>query len=71
MSEQDKYSQAPSRNTEEIRQNYNSVAREMRAKDARKRIAARQKVEQDARQRAAIKSISSGHRYVPDQDLAI
>lgn len=49
MSEQDKYAQAPSRNTEEIRNNYNSIAKEMRAKDARARIAARQKAEQDTR----------------------
>ncbi len=67
MSEQDKYQVAPSRNTEEIRQNYNSVAKEMRAKDARARIAARQKAEQDTRQRAAIERIPPEHRYVPDQ----
>lgn len=65
MSEQDKYQVAPSRNTEEIRQNYNSDLKEMRAKDARARIADRQKAEQDERQKAAIEKITLEHRYVP------
>ncbi|MGR3278648.1 hypothetical protein ACSYAD_26495 [Acaryochloris marina NIES-2412] len=67
MSEQDKYSIPPSRNTEEILDNYNSDAKQMRAKAARARIAARQKAERDARQRAAIEKIPLEHRYVPDQ----
>lgn len=67
MSEQDKYSQAPSRNTEEIRNNYNSDLKEMRAKAARARIAARQKAEQDAQLRAAIERIPLEHRYVSAQ----
>ncbi|UJB72992.1 hypothetical protein HRE53_30135 (plasmid) [Acaryochloris sp. 'Moss Beach'] len=67
MSEQDKYSIPPSRNTEEILDNFNSDAKKMRAKAARARIAARQKAERDARQRAAVEKIPSKHRYVPDQ----
>lgn len=67
MSEQDKYQVAPSRNTEAIRKHYNSDLKEMRAKAARARIAARQKAEQDAQQRAAIERIPPEHRYVPDQ----
>ncbi|UJB73229.1 hypothetical protein HRE53_31495 (plasmid) [Acaryochloris sp. 'Moss Beach'] len=67
MSEQDQYSITPSRNTEEILDNYNSDAKKMRAKAARVRIAARQKAERDAAQRAAIEQIPLEHRYVPDQ----
>lgn len=67
MSEQDKYPKAPSRNTEEILDNYNRDAKRMRAKAAKARIAARQKAEQDERQRAAIENIPLEHRYVPDQ----
>ncbi|BDM83724.1 hypothetical protein [Acaryochloris marina] len=67
MSEQDQYTIPPTRNTEEIQKNYNSDAKEMRAKAARARIAARKKAERDARQRAAIEKIPLEHRYVPDQ----
>ena len=67
MSEQEQYPIPPSRNTEEILDNYNSDAKEMRAKAARARIAARQKAERDAAQRAAIEQIPLEHRYVPDQ----
>lgn len=65
--EQDIYSIPPSRNTEKILENYNSDTKRMQAKAARARIAARQKAERDARQRAAIKKISLEHRYEPDQ----
>jgi|GEM_PF-4093338 len=67
MSEQDQYSITPSRNTEEILSNYNSDAKKMRAKVARERIKARQKLERDAQQRAAIEKIPPEHRYVPGQ----
>ncbi|BDM83856.1 hypothetical protein [Acaryochloris marina] len=67
MSEQDKYTITPSRNTDEIQKNYNSDAKAMRAKAARARIAARQKAERDARQRAAVEKIPLEHRYIPDQ----
>lgn len=67
MPEQEQYSTPPSRNTKEILDNYNSDAKKMRAKAAKARIAARQKAEQDAWQRAAIEQIPLEHRYVPDQ----
>lgn len=46
MSEQEQHSIPPSRNTEEILENYNSDVKEMRAKAARDRITARQQAEQ-------------------------
>lgn len=67
MSEQEQYSLTTSRDIEEIRQNYNSDAKEMRVKAAKARIAARRKAERDARQRAAIEKIPLEHQYVPDQ----
>lgn len=67
MSEQDKYTITPSRNTEEIQKNYNSDAKQMWAKAAKAMIAARKKAERDARQRAAIENIPLEHRYIPDQ----
>lgn len=62
MSEQDQYSIAPLRDTEDIQNNYNSDAKKMRAKAAKARIKAKQKAEQDARQRAAIEKIPPEHR---------
>lgn len=67
MTEKNYYSIPPSRNTEEILDNYNSDAKKMRAKASRARIAARQKAERDARQRAAIEKIPAEHQSVPDQ----
>lgn len=66
MSEQNQYSVAPSRNTEAIQKNYNNDAKEMRAKAARARIAARKKAERDAQLKAAIEKIPPEHRYMPD-----
>lgn len=45
MSDQDKYTVVPSRNTEVIRKNYNDDALKMRAKAAKARIKAKQKAE--------------------------
>lgn len=66
MTEQDNYNIAPSRNTEAIQKNYNTDAKEMRAKAARARIAARKKAERDEQLRAAIEKIPPEHRYVPE-----
>lgn len=62
MSEKDQYSIAPLRDTEDIQNNYNSDAKQMRAKAAKARIKAKQKAEQDAKQRAAIERIPPEHR---------
>lgn len=66
MSDQDKYSVAPARDTENIRKNYNDDAHKMRAKAAKARIKAKQKEEKDARQRAAIEKIPPEHRILED-----
>ena len=57
MTDRKNYSPQPSRNTEDIRQNYNSEAKEMRAKAARERIKARQKAERDAKRRTGNKHL--------------
>lgn len=62
MSDQDQYSIASSRDTEDILKNYNSDAKKMRAKAAKERIKARKRAERDAQQRAAIERIPPEHR---------
>ena len=62
MSDQDKYSVSPARDTENIRKNYNDDAHKMRAKAAKARIKAKEKAEKDAQQRAAIEKIPLEHR---------
>lgn len=66
MSNQEQFQAVPSRNTEAILKTYNSDVKQMRAKAAKARIAARKKVERDEQMKAAIEKIPLEHRYVPD-----